>query len=115
MQIYILPAFGAASLVVILYGPGVGAQRVGVQWGVGHRSGVLTVVSQYPGQGVFVILNLTRVEANEEDNSRVPLVLRDIEVVNIGVWTQSPQLEVHLFLLLTGAGHHPGGPVSSGV
>ena len=77
-----------------------GAKRVGVQRGVGHRSGVLTVVSQYPGQGLLVILNLTRVEANKKDNSRVPLVLRDIEVVNIGVWTQAPELEVHLLIIV---------------
>ena len=106
---------GAAGLVVILYGPGVGAQRVGVQRGVGHRSRVLTVVSQYPGQGVLVILNLTGVETNEKDNSRVPLVLGDIEVVNVRVRTEAPEPEVHLLLLLTRAGHHPGGPVSSTV
>ena len=54
----------------------------------------------------MVIVNGAGVQPNEVDPCRPVLVPGNIELVDIGVRTQTPELEVHLPGVLTRAGDH---------
>ena len=98
-------------MVIIVDQPAVRSQSIGVQRGVGDSGGVLAEVCQHPGQCGLVVLNHARLKAKEKYDARVLLVLGDIEGVDVGVRAEAPQLEVHLLLVLAGAGVGGGLPV----